>query len=265
MRTEYNTANAMAQMAKQIVYLQRFDMIEISTVGDDKVRLSHQKLDGVVLPYNDIVALGLVPPLDWNCRCALIPAQGKPESKRIEAESFAAQMPDYFKTNYAMQEKVFGESHPHLIDTPEELRALDYDLPAPEIIMQDPDLPEITLLADQGQATAIWESMQGEINQPDGVNWGVFGNLQAMLTDGRFKYVAIFRELLSKADEIWSVRRADRVQKRVIKYYKQGPVVFSYAVDNVQDWKIDEMALNASGTYEVLNDDIRRGSLIYQK
>lgn len=43
------------------------------TVGDDRVRPEHQKLDGVTLPKEDPFWLNFWPPNGWNCRCQVIP------------------------------------------------------------------------------------------------------------------------------------------------------------------------------------------------
>lgn len=44
-----------------------------TTVGDDRVRLEHEKLDGVTLPKDDPFWISFWPPNGYNCRCVAIP------------------------------------------------------------------------------------------------------------------------------------------------------------------------------------------------
>jgi SPP1 gp7 family putative phage head morphogenesis protein len=42
------------------------------TVGDNRVRPDHQRLDGTVAAKDDPIWSTITPPNGWNCRCALI-------------------------------------------------------------------------------------------------------------------------------------------------------------------------------------------------
>lgn len=71
LKTEYQTAVASAQMAVQWHDFQRtkedFPYLRYVTVGDDRVRKSHQLLDGVTLPIDDEFWTEWFPPNNWNC------------------------------------------------------------------------------------------------------------------------------------------------------------------------------------------------------
>ncbi len=43
------------------------------TAGDDRVRITHQSLDGFTARYNDLVWAKIYPPCGYNCRCTVTP------------------------------------------------------------------------------------------------------------------------------------------------------------------------------------------------
>ncbi|HUV66987.1 MAG TPA: phage minor head protein [Sedimentisphaerales bacterium] len=45
---------------------------EYSTAGDDRVRLEHAALEGIVLPKDDPQWASIAPPNGWSCRCTLM-------------------------------------------------------------------------------------------------------------------------------------------------------------------------------------------------
>lgn len=77
LETEYNTANAVGEMAATYNRLMKqtdnFPYWQLKTVGDEKVRHSHARLHDIVLPWNHPAWKYIMPPLDWNCRCWIVP------------------------------------------------------------------------------------------------------------------------------------------------------------------------------------------------
>ncbi|MBF6607990.1 MAG: minor capsid protein [Flavobacterium sp.] len=73
LQAEYQTARTAAQMAEKWERLQEtkdlFPNLEYRTVGDDRVRRDHQRLDGIIKPMDDPFWDRHYPPLDWRCRC----------------------------------------------------------------------------------------------------------------------------------------------------------------------------------------------------
>lgn len=57
------------------------------TVGDDRVRDEHVKLDGVTLPKDDPFWLRFWPPNGWSCRCQVIPVFDKERVKRPPSDA----------------------------------------------------------------------------------------------------------------------------------------------------------------------------------
>lgn len=62
---------------------------EYVTVGDDRVRPEHVKLDGTKLPKDDPLWRTFWPPNGYNCRCQTIPIFDKVRSKRPPADTVA--------------------------------------------------------------------------------------------------------------------------------------------------------------------------------
>lgn len=73
LQTEYNDAIATAQNASAFIrqYAQRdlFPFWRYETVGDDKVRASHDALDGKIFKITDKASRAFIPPNEHNCRC----------------------------------------------------------------------------------------------------------------------------------------------------------------------------------------------------
>jgi SPP1 gp7 family putative phage head morphogenesis protein len=76
LETEYNTAVKAAAMARQWENFQQdtglFPNLKYKTVGDDRVRPEHDKLNGTIKPLNDDFWSKYYPPNGWNCRCYVV-------------------------------------------------------------------------------------------------------------------------------------------------------------------------------------------------
>lgn len=76
-RTEFDTAQLSAQSASRYQQLirkhEKFPYWEYRIIRDGRVRPSHRKLDGIVLPAGDKRWDKIFPPNDWNCRCRVKP------------------------------------------------------------------------------------------------------------------------------------------------------------------------------------------------
>ena len=76
LQAEYQTARTAAQMAEKWERLQEtkdlFPNLKFRTVGDDRVRDDHEKLNGIIKPIDDAFWDRYYPPLDWRCRCDVV-------------------------------------------------------------------------------------------------------------------------------------------------------------------------------------------------
>ena len=84
LRTVIHQNVATAQAAGRVEALthpdvvKEFNLWQFMTVGDGTpgkfgVRPEHAALHGRVFPYKEMLEKGIIPPLDWGCRCFIIP------------------------------------------------------------------------------------------------------------------------------------------------------------------------------------------------
>lgn len=80
----YSAARWRSQMADKEV----FPYLKYVTVGDDRVRDSHRRLDGIVLRKDDKFWEDHYPPWDWGCRCIAVElTEGMAEEERREGDA----------------------------------------------------------------------------------------------------------------------------------------------------------------------------------
>lgn len=96
LRTVFETNMASAYMAGRVrQMLENVDerpYWRFVTAGDDRVRPSHAALNGRVFHYAEFLKKGLIPPLDYNCRCniqALTAEQVKELGLKVEEKALA--------------------------------------------------------------------------------------------------------------------------------------------------------------------------------
>lgn len=113
MKTEYNMAVNSSYLSARWHEYEDDDMITYVTAGDDRVRDSHEELDGVTLPKSHPFWDTHYPPLDWGCRCTVMPSSSK---RRTAEEDIPrhVEVPPMFQTNVAKEIKVFPKEHPYL-------------------------------------------------------------------------------------------------------------------------------------------------------
>lgn len=94
------------------------EYLEFSTAGDSHVRASHKLFDKFTALKTDPIWMRLYTPLDWGCRCTVIPGVAKNVSKEYNSE-WANKVVDplvkgtIFDNNAALTGKVFTDKHPY--------------------------------------------------------------------------------------------------------------------------------------------------------
>ena len=101
LRTEYNTAVSVAESASTYRRLKAqvriFPFWEYRTVGDNRVRLEHQALEGLTLPTDDPRWQKIMPPNGWNCRCYITPRM-RHEAAELDMNTMRAQCDEYLES-----------------------------------------------------------------------------------------------------------------------------------------------------------------------
>ncbi len=118
LRTEYEFAISSSQMAAKWEEQQddgggRY-LLQYRTMGDNKVRVDHVKLDGVTLAPSDPFWENYYPPNGWGCRCTVVkvraakyPATDSEEAMTAGAEATEGKYSDMFRFNSGQQKMVF--------------------------------------------------------------------------------------------------------------------------------------------------------------
>lgn len=83
-------------------------LITYMTQGDERVRESHQALEGLTFPKNAFPS-SLIPPIDWRCRCYL-DSNGDYVQAAIETDHIREVNP-VFSESLAKKGRIFSESH----------------------------------------------------------------------------------------------------------------------------------------------------------
>lgn len=275
LKTEYDTAYQSALMAhKWQVLSSTSDYLEYTTAHDDRVRPEHAALDGLTLPVNSPVWNTIWPPVDWNCRCTVVPGVAD-NIKYTDAQ--AGRLGDfiepYFRNNSGKTKTIYKDDHPYFIDANLKEHQLDavknYGLRTPEQIFASVSkLPEIKGLESAKDYKQWWLEQFGEAPAivTDAVNNNVLfteefkNHLLENTSEKRFSYAANFTNVLKMPDEIWTSIKNGKLANLYIKYYTDGAYVLVVKDQNNK--------LNGTTFYKLTEKrlkELRRGILRYSK
>jgi hypothetical protein len=106
-------------------------LLQFDTVGDGRVRVAHQALDGIIKPVDDPFWNSFYPPLDWNCRCSV--RQLADGEVTITDSDKLPQIKDEFKYNWGKEQFIFPPNHPQFTVDPADQASADdnFGLPLP--------------------------------------------------------------------------------------------------------------------------------------
>lgn len=89
LQAEYNFATTTAQQAANWAKIEENEdqyYLQYRTARDDRVRYSHEELDGITLPPSDSFWDEFYPPNGWNCRCLAVEVR-KDKYKKSNAKA----------------------------------------------------------------------------------------------------------------------------------------------------------------------------------
>lgn len=255
--TEYDTAVLTAESTATYHSLIRdretFPFWQYRTVGDGAVRAEHAELDGLILPVDDPLWDKIFPPNGWNCRCyivamtaneaatANVPAMRKRANEYFGTQDFDRAVKDGFGVNRATAGQVFTANQQYI--TGKNLTATNkllndlgpeaYQLGAPKLAGKTPSF-EATL----EQAVSNMEMIHSRPTLRDVKN----RPLIFPETDGTTELIAALIDTLANPGELWMrIMKGDTYQLRYIRYYEEGPVLVTAALENkrlvIQSWK----------------------------
>ncbi|MCU7615650.1 phage minor head protein [Chryseobacterium sp. PBS4-4] len=116
LKVEYDMAHSSALMAQSWDEMDS-ELIEFSTAGDRRVRPKHALLDKFTAPKSDPIWRRICPPLDWGCRCIIVPGNPNTKKKLTNTEAYNIVKEDVkgtvFENNSAVSKIIFNDKHPY--------------------------------------------------------------------------------------------------------------------------------------------------------
>lgn len=290
LEVEYDNAVASAEMAQKWHDLTaNHDYLQYSTVGDDKVRKAHALLDKLTLHKSSPVWRRIWPPMDWKCRCTIIPGiESDVKYSDSEAGKLGKQAATnpLFDRNTGIEKIVFDDKHPtmEILGKKRMLTAEgNYGMPSVDKIYTDSNLPEIATAQKEEDYMAWWAAQKKLPNTDNIVIQDITGlsvlfdsyettrvgkttdyfKAHILRKEGeqRWKYAHEFSQIMQEPDEVWSQMQKGKPVIFYLKYYEDAPyVVVVSDHDNVM--KAESMyRLDIESRIQT----IRRGVLLYRK
>jgi SPP1 gp7 family putative phage head morphogenesis protein len=141
LQAEYQTAKASARMASDWKRIEAdadvLPLLQYQTVGDGRVRPTHQALDNIIRPISDPFWKQYYPPNGWRCRCTVIQLS---EGEETDLSKFTPpeDVPPLFRMNAGIDGYVFKEKgkdkHPYfdIAKGDKEMAKKNWNLPIPQ-------------------------------------------------------------------------------------------------------------------------------------
>ncbi len=121
LQAEYETAKGAARMASNYHHtIHEFGddvMLRYETVGDKRVRKSHEKLDGTTKRITDPFWDTFYPPNGVRCRCDVVVADADAPEQEPNGTPDEKEVPDMFRHNPAKTGEIFSKEHPYYTNT----------------------------------------------------------------------------------------------------------------------------------------------------
>lgn len=304
LKTEYNTAVAAAQNARKYdeFLKQGVEYLEYRTMEDDRVRPAHAVLDGFTAGIENDIWNTIMPPLDFNCRCTVIPGVQANAGKLLRTLNKStrqlvrdAEIPPAFQNNPAVSKLVFKPTLPYYVksgiskDGGKTIKILqarkNYGLRPLFSDVHDTGIYnaysfDAPVMIESKEAAENWwkdNAVDGAMTFTD--NKGLTlrtnnGFLNHILHDNnqyRELIVANLGDVVKHPDEVWSkpdMKDKSDLVRTYIKYYKERPIVVQVNGKGEIYTIYEPVKENASGKL-MLNDkaiiNLRQGNLIYNK
>lgn len=273
--TERNSAIANAQMAQQWDNFREDETLQVSTVGDDKVRPWHARLDGFTALKSDPVWQKLWPPFDWNCRCTVVPGvRSKASTANPDGLLKDAKVPRYFRSNSGLTRTVFNKQHPYIQDhlgNEKDLTAEDtYAMQSVKTIYANNDFAPADVSERRSDANTYWTAKTGSpygsftVKDRQGITIALNNNFRtATIDDETFNYIGNCEDIIRNPDEVWTIRDKKGMRTTYLKFYEGN--VLTVTVNETEATTLGVMASPEGEDGEKAFRKIRKGVLIYRK
>lgn len=280
MRAEYNHAVAMAQSGAKWLQQQAdkdiFPYWQYETVGDDRVRLQHQSLDGKVFRIDDPDGARLYPPNDWGCRCTARALSELPPGVQVSSlQSAIDSMGQSYWTQ--MQRKGFdfnpGETLQIFKQSQEYIQsfnpnALDYRLYNRQGFAQLGNKPSFTAKTMNTIEAINWFTSrigQNNLNDQNRIRLTDYRNRPielrrtiALSNLTPSEILSILQDILNNPDEVWLLE-GSTYRREYLKFFQDKAAVITVNFNRELAEQIINLAI-LDGSVSI--DALRRGLLI---
>ncbi len=300
-KTEYDTANLTAESAanyqRLIKKANRFPYWQYVTAGDDRVREEHRKLNGVILEVKDPRWDKIYPPNGWKCRCRVKPLLRNEANESIVQASqqtvdeffgsveWSNSVASHFDHNPGKRQHVFNANQMYVKKFPNKATKL-MDKVTPDDWGLKHSYKQLVRDATkkinwyEGKAADWWNLHKKVVESEEVLPIEDFSNrtwhmdkksFDEHTTDTkkkrafRTKYLDTINEVMKEPDEVWLNKDPDMDQTEdnelnqwlYVKYYEGVAIVCVCKLQNQQ--------MNFKTWYELHDDKVRKGLLIYRK
>lgn len=136
LKAEYNSAIAQSAAASHWIDIEKdkeyLPMLTYHTVGDGRVRPTHEALNNISRGVDDNFWNTYYPPNGWNCRCTILQSSDA-EKTSLKGFKTPDDVPDIFKFNAGKERIVFSPKHPYFKVEPKDVNFAkqNFNLPLP--------------------------------------------------------------------------------------------------------------------------------------
>lgn len=283
LQTEYNTAVASAQMAQQWDTLKTLQYLEYSTAGDNRVRAEHKALDKFTAPPTDTIWNTIYPPNAWNCRCTVVPGVAANygrftiDKSKSDWAKEEYKIDPYFQRNSGTTKAIFkldGPVYQIGLKTKSILAVDHYNLPSVQDRLLDHKYTIAKGSKSENDAFKWWREISAEKGFVDVTDPKKFiiriddeafrHALQDHKKENRWTYINEILNVVSNADEVWSTRVKDRLERVYLKYYDGSPLVVRVN-ENMRPYTMHNLLDKNGKLNEGQCITLRKGALIYKK
>lgn len=300
-KTEYDTslltAESAANYQRLIKKANLFPYWKYVTAGDEKVREEHRKLNGVTLYWDDSRWDKIYPPNGWKCRCRVVPLmkhEGNNDLLKrsqditddyMQSDEWKKIKATHFDSNVGKRQHIFDNNQMYVRKFPTKAAKLmekvtpdDWGLKHSYKQLIRDAKQKVTRY--EGKASDWWNLHKKVVENEEVLPIEDFNNriwymdrksFDEHTTDTkkkrafRTKYLDVINEVMKYPDEVWigqdekDKQGSDQLLNRwfYIKYYDGIAIV---CVCKIQDGK-----LNFKSWYELHDNKVRKGLLIFQR
>lgn len=298
-KTEYQTAVLTAESASNYQRLQKkkklYPYWKYVTAGDDRVRETHQQLDGIILNAEDTRWDKIFPPNGWKCRCRVEPVMAHNVSKEWLNES-ARIVDEYLGTtewrmveqqhwdsNRGKNAEVFNKNQMYIRKFPQ-MAAKYMDKISPAGWGAESSFKKLIgnkeakkLEKYEGTADEYWDKNKINIDGKEMLavvdyqdrTWYMkkadyhFHTSDTKKSRGfRVKYLSCINEVMKNPDEVWLGNEFKDRDNSEVRLNNWILIKYYNGIGIACVCKLDKGKMIFKSWYEVRNSKIRKGILI---